>query len=118
MFNREKYQQEAVVIGPSVLGDLLRASDADVEALKRAVGWKEEDFYGTTDPARRALTHLLRGRAAANQVQERAHEPGPSWVEAAEKSREGQEWDALASRWVEKGPKTGPAVQWNRTTGA
>lgn len=34
------------------------------------------------------------------------------------KTRESQEWDPLARRWVEKGPKTGPAVQWNRTTGA
>lgn len=81
MFNREKYQQEAAVVGPSVLGDLVRATDADVDALKRAVGWKEDDFYGTADPARRALTHFLRGREAAKQVQERASEPGPSWVE-------------------------------------
>lgn len=118
MFNREKYQKEAAVIGPGVLGDLLRASDADVEALARAVGWNEDDFHGTADPARRALTHLLRGRAAAKQVQERASEPGPSWVEEAEKSRDGQEWDPLACRWVDKAPKTGPAVHWNRTTGA
>jgi len=118
MFNREKYREEATMLGPSVFGDLNRATDADVEMLKRAVGWREDDAYGTDDPARRALAHFLRARAAAKQVQQRASEPGPSWPEEARKADEGKEWDPLACQWVEKGLKTGPAVNWNRTTGA
>lgn len=33
-------------------------------------------------------------------------------------ARESQEWDPLARRWVTKGPKTGPAINWRRQTGA
>lgn len=46
------------------------------------------------------------------------------WEAAAEAigyefmTRNGFEWDAFALRWVQKGPKTGPAINWNRTTGA
>jgi len=82
MFDREKYRQESELVGPTLLGDLCRAKETDVEALKRVVGWKEEDFYGTTDPARSALRHFLRAWNAAVQVQQRAHEPGPSWKAA------------------------------------
>lgn len=40
----------------------------------------------------------------------------PEGVEMTDCS--GRVWDRISLRWVEKGPKTGPAVSWNRTTGA
>jgi hypothetical protein len=32
--------------------------------------------------------------------------------------RQGFEFDAFSGRWKQKGPKDGPAINWNRTTGA
>lgn len=81
------------------------AQHTAADALAKVHAWRWERM-GVMTEAQEAMYALERLRVALKDARE------------GEPFREGQEWDPLACRWVEKGPKTGPAVQWNRTTGA
>lgn len=66
------------------------------DALAKVHAWRWERA-GVTAEARDAIAALERLRLALKKSEEQT-------------PREDQEWDALACRWVQKGPKTGPAI--------
>jgi hypothetical protein len=74
MLNEKQYREEAGALAINIFEDLCRPRDADVEALKRLVGWEDRDVYGSDDPAKRALKEFLRARTTALDVKRRASE--------------------------------------------
>lgn len=72
MFNEKKYVERCGVFAVHVFEDLNRPTDEGLAALRRRAGFTDDDFYGTGDPARRALAELLRAVRTAREAKAEA----------------------------------------------